>query len=300
MEEIPRLPIRKQLIEILSISQKSKDECTYEEQCYLIYVAANTLISKSNLSNRKNITDENYSLNEKQKNLLNEIDSKIKDGDIISAYYKIIEFIEANIEDLDKIYKIEADQIKDKIIKLKEIIKKNIDIDLASENIIDKLNIDSDMVFYLVEGSKLLNNGKGYKEIIIAKNVLNINLAGVPQMFFAFNEKDKEFINNIKNVIIKYKKEIYKYSNEQQDKNIPEKIENMTERIKMLRYVSEDYRQARWDLIENECHGDIDGLGFDLQYKYTIDISSSTFYNNFKNELFKMIYDETKKRLSAY
>ena len=297
MSEILETPKRDVLVKMLSLKGKEKEEFNFEEQCFTIYNCSKRMKeSQSSLYAllRKESTEyENFEFNEEQKQKIKEIQKNIEEEDVLSCYYNIIEFLDANNEERDKIYRKEAKIIEKTMEKLQTIIEKKIDINYLREKMIDQLNENSSMTFTLIDGNEKLKwNEEKYTEITVVTNFCLINFNGKQ---FSFFDKDREMVKAIKRVFFKYKKEIFQYAKFQEDNKQYDEFDRISSRLQMLRYVSNLHRKMRRDLYMDVCEGTVDGIHFKIDNRFYSDLNLNKFYQNLKNELINEINDTMKK-----
>lgn len=251
---------------VLELMQLPKDIRNYniDEQYYLIHDIIE-IFEKSIFIDNSIIDQGNYIPSKRQEatwqNALKDFQTK----DYLNAYFEIFDFIDdyGNRENRN-FFEDEMKNIKSILIGINKKIKETIDLKVAYQKLIDRLNINSEFNFTIETG---LITDENYKVLLLHDNEIRFAWIGNKEII-----KDKKIINQIKEVIIKNKKELYEFSKRQ--------FENENGEFPKEELIFGTY--------EDKCSGGIDLLGFSvcniINHKELND-----FFENFKKELFAII-----------
>ncbi|MBQ3408819.1 MAG: hypothetical protein IJH12_06430 [Clostridia bacterium] len=274
-DQIPEKTVQERIIHFLNISDEYILSHSYNEQYYLMYYKWCVLNNKrSSISARisKSIDDSQYNFNEIQLNCINNFNKYVQEESIFNAYYQIIEFVKNNSKD-DTLYLAESEQLKNMLNELAKLIIKKIDIESEFQKITEKFDENSKLLLLVQEGKKTGENSQ-YREISIVNEYLlqpNIHSLFKKISFDKEKELQRQIVKTVKLIILKYIRNIFKYSNLQENNNIFDNIVS-----------------SKISLEYDDIGGSIDGFAFKITNRVD-NKEINDFFEKIKKELFEVI-----------
>jgi hypothetical protein len=262
---------REILLDLMKLPSNIKDY-DIDEQYYFIHEIIN-ILEKSVFMDDYSLEHSNYTLSSTQDSAYQNALRNFQTRDYLNVYFEIVKFIEndGNKENR-KIYEVEMNNIKSILIGIKEKIKESTDLLKAFHKLVDKLNINSDFIFWIGDGNISPIHRDKYKGFTLRDNKISVDWLGKEKIF-----QDDNIVTQIKEVIVKNKEKIYDFYERQKS----ESGEFPGEQLLIGTY-------------SDECNGSIDSLNFSVCNRFQNE-ELNEFYKKFKNELFdiieKYIYD---------
>lgn len=151
-------------------------------------------------------------------------------------------------------------------------IKESMDLSKIFNKLINKLNVNSVVEFWISDGSTSPMYRDSYKSFKLKNGQIKVDWLGKK-----ITIKDKETINQIKDLIIKNKKELYSFYKRQTNKN----GEFPVEKLHIGTY-------------DDDCYGRIGLLPFRICNRFHHK-ELNDFYEKFKHNLFELIEKNISK-----
>lgn len=263
---------REILLDLMKLPSNIKDY-DIDEQFYFIHEIIN-ILEKSVFMDDYSLEHSNYTLSSTQDSAYQNALRNFQTRDYLNVYFEIVKFIEndGNKENR-KIYEVEMNNIKSILVGINKKIKESTDLSKAFHKLVDKLNINSDFIFWIGDGNISPIHRDKYKEITLRDNQISVDWLGKEKIF-----QDDNIVTQIKEVIVKNKEKIYDFYERQKS----ESGEFPGEQLLIGTY-------------SDECNGSIDSLNFSVCNRFQNE-ELNEFYKKFKNELFDII----EKYISVY
>ena len=256
---------REILLDLMKLPSNIKSYDT-DEQYYFIHEIIETL-EKSIFMDNYALQHSDYNLSNIQENAYQNALRNFQTKDYLNVYFEIVKFIdnEGNKENR-KIFEIEMNNIKSILIGINKKIKESTDLSKAFHKLIDKLNINSNFIFWIGDGPVSPIQSDKYKEITLIDNQISVVWLGKEEIIQNENIKTQ-----IKEIIIKNKEKLYDLYERQKSENgeFPGK-------------------QLLIRTYSDECNGSIDSLNFSVCNRFQHQ-ELNDFYEKFKHELFDII-----------
>lgn len=262
---------REILLDLMKLPSNIK-EYDVDEQYFFIHVMIDTL-ERSIFKDDYILDHSNYDLSNIQDEAYQNALKYYQVKDYYNVYLEIVKFIKNDgKKDNRKIYEIEMKNIKSILVGINKKIKETTNLAVAFNKLVDKLNINSNFGFWIGDGSVSPMHKDKYKSFELNNEQINIDWFGIENTI-----QDKNVINQIKEIIITYKKELYDFYDRQKDEN----GEFPSSQLLIGTY-------------NDECSGIIDSLKFQVCNRFQHP-ELNKFYENFKHELFEIIEKNISK-----
>lgn len=237
-----------------------------DEQYYFIHEIIE-ILEKSVFMDDYALEHSDYTLSNIQENTYQNALRDFQVKDYLNAYFEIVKFIdnEGNKENR-KIFEVEMKNIKSILIGINKKIKESTDLSKAFHKLIDKLNINSNFIFWIGDGSISPIQSDKYKEITLRDNQISVVWLGKDEII-----QDEKIVTQIKEIIIKNKEKLYDFYERQKSEN----DEFPGEQLLIGTY-------------SDECNGSIDSLNFSVCNRFQHQ-ELNDFYEKFKHDLFEII-----------
>lgn len=187
--------------------------------------------------------------------------------DYLNSYLEIVKFIDnSGNKENRKIYEVEMNNIKSILVGINKKIKESTDLVTAFSKLVDKLNINSNFGFWIGDGSVSPMHKDKYKSFELSNEQINVDWLGIETTI-----QDESVINQIKEIIIKNRKELYDFYDRQKDEN--------------GEFPGSELLIGTYN---DECSGIIDSLKFQVCNRFHHN-ELNKFYEKFKHDLFEII-----------
>ena len=258
-------PNRKNLLDLMKLPSNIKSY-DIDEQYYFIYeiieiLKENVFIDDDALEYR------DYILSDIQKTAYQNalIDFQVRD--YLNVYLEIVKFIDnGGNKENRKIFESEMRNIKPILIGINKKIKEFTDLPKVFHKLVDKLNINSNFSFWIVDGPSSSLKDNKHRYIYLNDNQIKVNWLGKEEII-----QNDNIILEIKEIILKNKEKIYDFSEKQKRKN------GEFSREKLI-----------IETCNDECNGSVDSLNFIICNRFK-NKELNEFYEKFKNQLFNII-----------
>lgn len=256
---------REILLDLMELPSNIRDYDT-DEQYYFIHEIIE-ILEKSVFMDDYALEHSDYTLSNIQENTYQNALRDFQVKDYLNAYFEIVKFIdnEGNKENR-KIFEVEMKNIKSILIGINKRIKESTDLSKAFHKLIDKLNINSNFIFWIGYGSISPIQSDKYKEITLRDNQISAVWLGKEELI-----QDEKIVTQIKEIIIKNKEKLYDFYERQKSEN----GEFPGEQLLIGTY-------------SDECNGSIDSLNFSVCNRFQHQ-ELNDFYEKFKHDLFEII-----------
>ncbi len=259
---------RETFLEIMQLPKDIKDY-DIDEQYYFIHQNIEALKENIFIENTV-IENKPDALSQKQEEKWQNALLNFQRENYLDAYFEIIDFIDdCDKKEADNFFEEEMNNIKSILIGIDKKITESVNLGEAYKKAINRLNINSEFNIWIGEGSIApTDTNEDYKAFSLYDNKMEVEWLGKNKLI-----EDNQIITKIKEIIIKYKNELYDFSKRQED----EEGEFPTGEIIIGTY-------------DDECSGSINLLKFAVCNRFE-NKELNDFYKKFKEELFSVIED---------